>query len=75
MNIENLSIDKKPSIKNNAITVEFNIDESEEISISINNKSILNINSIKKIKNNTVELISDIIIKENDDITVVYSKI
>jgi len=73
--IENLVIDNYPEIKKFKIITEFSINSDEEISISINNSSILSKDDIITIEGNIIELSKDIEINKNDIVVVVYHKI
>lgn len=73
--IENLVIDNYPEIKKFKIITEFSINPDEEISISINNSSILNKEDIITIEDNIIEFSKDIEINKNDIVVVIYHKI
>lgn len=77
MSIENLVIDNYPRIDINRliITTEYSINSSEEISISINNTTILDSSDIYDIINNEIELIPEITLTDDDIIVVIYHKI
>jgi hypothetical protein len=74
-NIENLVIDNYPTYKNNIISTEFEIDVTQEISISINNSTILENEDIIKISNNNIELNPKVIITNEDTVIVIYNKL
>ena len=76
-NVENLVIDSDPKINiaKSIIETEFFIDNTQEISISINNSIILDQEDILNIKDNYIELSKDIEINKKDCIVVIYNKI
>jgi hypothetical protein len=77
MNIEKLRIDKYPVIdaENLVLKTEYEIDKDEEITISINNSIVLDIESVSSIEGNIIELIPCIELLQNDNIIIVYSEI
>jgi hypothetical protein len=77
MNIEKLTIDKniEIDIKNMVIKTSEIIDDNEEITISINDRFVLDSTYIASIYKNTIELVSFVDLNEKDEIVVVYNKV
>ena len=77
MEVDLLVIDNYPKINltKNTISTEYSINECEEVSISINNKIILNKSDIKDIVNNIIILTEGIDILNNDTVSVIYNRI
>jgi len=73
--IEKLVIDNHPKIKKMTLETEFNIDTNSEISISINNFTILGYEDIYNIKENIIFIDSGTTLDEKDTITVIYNRI
>ena len=73
-NIENLVIDNYPVVNKNIISTEYEIDNNQEVNISINNSTILVNEDIIKIQDNLIEIDSEIIISEDDTVIVIYNK-
>lgn len=74
--VENLVIDSYPvlNIKDLSIQTEFSIDKEREISISINNSTILNKEDILSINSNCIKLSKELELNDKDVIVVVYNK-
>ena len=73
-NIENLVIDNYPVINKNIISTEYEIDNNQEVNISINNSTILVTEDIIKIEDNNIEIDSEIVISDDDTVIVIYNK-
>ena len=77
MNIEKLRIDKniKIDIENMLLKTSEVIDDNEEITISINDRFVLDNTYIASIYENTIELLPFADLDKKDEIVVVYYKV